>query len=84
MEIFQKIVFMKILMEFHDFSNSDIFPTLKNMSNILNYSGITHKNLILTKLSIDFILFRTCFINYKKYQDYKPEKFCINNIIFNI
>jgi len=79
---------MKILMEVYDFSNSDIFPTLKNMSNILHYSGITHKNLILTKLSINFInfiLFITCFINYKKYQDYKPKKFCFNNnIIFNI
>ena len=65
---------MKILMEFYDFSNSDIFPTLKNISNILYYSGITHKNLILTKLSINFILFRTCFINYKKNQDYIMNK----------
>jgi hypothetical protein len=48
---------MKILMEFYDFPNSDEFPTLKNMSNILHYSGITHKNLILTKLRINFILF---------------------------
>ena len=58
----------------YNFSNSDIFPTLKNRSNILHYSGIIYKNLIFTKLSINFTLFRACFINYKKYQDYIMNK----------
>ena len=76
----------KFLREFdaiYDFSNLDLLDNItKNNPNILYYSGIIYKNIILNDLNIDFPLFRTCYINNRKFKDYKPEKFYIaNNII---
>ena len=67
----------------YDFSNEELFTYLKNRTHIMHYSGFIYKNLILNKININMNLFRTCYLNYKEYNDYKPEKFYImNNIIF--
>ena len=39
--------FYEELNEIYDFSNSDIFPTLKNRSNVLHCLGINQKNFAL-------------------------------------
>ena len=67
----------------YDFSKKDIFKDITNKKDILYYSGIIYKNLILNRLNLNYTLFRTCYINNKKYKDYNPEKFYYaNNIIF--
>ena len=76
----------KFLTEFdatYDFSKIDLFEHIIVKPNILYYSGIIYKNLILNKLSFKFPLYRSCYINYKNFDDYNPEKFYIaNNLIF--
>ena len=68
----------------YDYSNLDIYKEIANRPNILYYSGYIYKNLILNELNINFTLFRTSYINYKQFNDYKPEKFyMLNKIIFN-
>ena len=67
----------------YDFSNIDLFEHKIIIPNILYYSGIIYKNLILNELKFNFSIFRTCKLNYKNFNDYNPEKFYIsNNIIF--
>lgn len=77
----------KFLREFdaiYDFSKIDLLEELTKSHNILYYSGNVYKNLYLNELNINFPLFRTCYVNYKNFKDFKPEKFYIaNNIIFN-
>ena len=77
----------KLLVEFdgiYDFSKLDLNEDMKNFHQILYYSGIIYKNLLLNEMNIDFPLFRTCFINYGKFKDFKQEKFYIsNNLIFD-
>ena len=66
----------------YDFSLLDIFGNFKYKHNILHYSGIIYKNLILNTMNFNISLFRTCSLN-NKFIDYTPEKFYIsNNIIF--
>ena len=76
----------KFLTEFdatYDFSRVDLIEHTIVKSNILYYSGIIYKNLILNKLHFNFPLYRSCYINYKNFNDYNPEKFYIaNNLIF--
>ena len=68
----------------YDFSKIDLLEDLTNSHNILYYSGNIYKNLLLNELNVNFPLFRTCYVNYKNFKDFKPEKFYIaNNIIFN-
>ena len=68
----------------YDYSNLDIYKEIENRPNILYYSGYIYKNLILNELNINFTLFRTSYVNYKQFNDYKPEKFyMLNKIIFN-
>ena len=67
----------------YDYSKIDIFEHIIIKPNILYYSGIIYKNLILNKLNFNFSLFRSCNLNYKNFKDYNPEKFYIaNNLIF--
>ena len=43
-----------------------------------------YKNLYLNELNKKYTVFRTCDLNTKEFDDYKPEKFfMLNNIIFN-
>ena len=77
----------KFLSEFDgafDFSKIDLFEhKIIKKPIILYYSGIIYKNLILNKLNFNFTLFRSCYLNYKDFNDYSPEKFYIaNNLIF--
>ena len=66
----------------YDFSNLDLFEVGEYKHNILYYSGVIYKNLILNQLSIDMPLYRTCYLNYNDFNDYTPEKFYMaNNII---
>lgn len=67
----------------YDFSSIDLIEHAIIKPNILYYSGIIYKNLILNKMNFNFSLFRSCNLNYKSFQDYSPEKFYIaNNLIF--
>ena len=67
-----------------DFSNFDLFEHKIRNPNILYYSGIIYKNLILNELNFNYSLYRTCNLNYKNFKDYNPEKFYIsNNLIFD-
>jgi hypothetical protein len=67
----------------YDYSIYDLFQEITNRPNIIHYSGYIYKNLIMNKLDINFTLFRTCYLNYKIFDDYKPEQFYITNkIIF--
>ena len=76
----------KFMTEFdatYDFSQVDLFEHIIIKSNILYYVGIIYKNLILNQLNFNFTLYRSCYLNYKKFDDYSPEKFYIaNNLIF--
>jgi len=65
----------------YDLSNIDLFDEKTTRSNILYYSGFIYKNIILNKLDLKFKLFRTCFVNYYNFSDYKPEKLYIQNKI---
>ena len=66
-----------------DFSKLDILENLMINQNILYYSGIIYNNLILSELNINFSFYRICYLNYKNFDDYSPEKFYIaNNLIF--
>jgi len=68
----------------YDLSTIERYPDTKNISNILHYSGMIYKNLYLNELNTKYTLFRTCDLNTKEFDDYKPEKFfMINNIVFN-
>ena len=77
----------KFIFEFdatYDYSKIDLFEHIIIKPNILYYSGIIYKNLILNKLNFNFSLFRSCNLNYKNFKDYNPEKFYIaNNLIFD-
>ena len=77
----------KFMTEFdatYDFSQVDLFEHIIIKSNILYYVGIIYKNLILNQLNFNFTLYRSCYLNYKKFDDYSPEKFYIaNNLIFD-
>ena len=67
----------------YDFSKIDLSENLNNNNHILYYSGIIYKNIYLNNLNINFPIFRTCYIDYKKLRDFIPEKFyIINKIIF--
>jgi len=67
----------------YDYSIYDLFQEITNRPNIIHYSGYIYKNLIMNRLVINFTLFRTCYLNYKIFDDYKPEQFYITNkIIF--
>ena len=67
----------------YDFSMVDLFEHKIIKPNILYYSGIIYKNLILNKLKFNFSIFRSCYLNYKRFGDYNPEKFYIaNKLIF--
>jgi len=81
---FKENNFLREFDAIYDFSSLDLLEDItKNNPYILYYSGIIYKNLILNDLKIDFPLFRTCYVNNRKFKDYKPEKFYIaNNIIF--
>ena len=69
----------------YDFSKVDLFMHEKKEKNILHYSGIIYKNLILNKLNLNFSLFRSCYLDYKNFKDYNPEKFYIaNKLIFEM
>ena len=76
----------KFLSEFdaaYDYSKIDLFEHIIIKPNILYYSGIIYKNLILNELNFNFSLFRNCILNYKNFKDYNPEKFYMaNNLIF--
>ena len=76
----------KFLTEFdatYDFSKIDLFQHTKIKHNILYYSGIIYKNLILNDFDFNFPLYRSCNLNYKNFNDYNPEKFYIaNKLIF--
>lgn len=81
---FKQDYFLREFDATYDYSKINLFNTKNRTHFILYYSGIIYKNLILNNLQIDFPLFRTCNLNYKKYDDYNPEKFYISNkIIFN-
>ena len=68
----------------YDLSTIERYPDTKKISNILHYSGMIYKNLYLNELNTKYTLFRTCNLNTKEFDDYKPEKFfMLNNIIFN-
>lgn len=68
----------------YDFSKIDLIEHIIIKPNILYYSGIIYKNLILNKFNFNFSIYRTCNLNYKNFNDYNPEKFYIaNNLIFN-
>ena len=68
----------------YDFSKVDLIEHTMIKGNILYYSGIVYKNLILNELNFNFSLYRSCFLNYENFDDYNPEKFYIsNNLIFN-
>ena len=68
----------------YDLSTIERYPDTKNISNIIHYSGMIYKNLYLNELNTKYTLFRTCELNTKEFDDYKPEKFfMLNNIIFN-
>lgn len=68
----------------YDLSTIERYPDTKNISNILHYSGMIYKNLYLNELNTKYTLFRTCDLNTKYFDDYKPEKFYIlSKIIFN-
>ena len=77
----------KFLREFdaiYDFSKFDLLENKNNNHDILYYSGIIYNNLYINQLSINFTILRTCFINYKTFKDFNPEKFYIaNKIIFD-
>ena len=67
----------------YDFSQIDLFDHFTTNPNILYYSGIIYKNLILNQLNFNFSFYRSCYLNYKIFDDYRPEKFFIaNNLIF--
>ena len=66
---------------FYDFSNLDLYKDNNYKHNIRYYSGIIYKNLILNKLSINYLLFRSCYLNYHEFIDYTSEKFYIANKI---
>ena len=67
----------------YDYSKIDLFEHIIIKPNILYYSGIIYKNLILNELNFNFLLFRNCILNYKDFKDYNPEKFYMaNNLIF--
>ena len=74
-------IFLKQFDGTYDLSKYDLFQKKMNSSNIRYYSGIIYKNVILNKLNINFKLFRTCYINYNNFADYKPEKLFIQNKI---
>lgn len=82
---FNNKFFLKEFDAAYDHSKIDLFPhTMYNNSNILYYSGIIYKNLVLNELNFDFPLLRSCYLNNNKFNDYNPEKFYISNkIIFN-
>ena len=65
----------------YDYSIYDLFQEITNRPNIIHYSGYIYKNLIMNKLDINFTLFRTCYLSYKIFDDYKPEQFYITNKI---
>lgn len=65
----------------YDFSKIDLFDEITNRPNIIHYSGFIYKNLILNKINYNFTLFRTSYLNYNNYKDYKPEKFYLQNKI---
>ena len=67
----------------YDFSKVDLIEHEIIKPNILYYTGIIYKNLILNKLNFNFFFFRSCVLDYKRFKDYNPEKFYIaNNLIF--
>ena len=76
----------KFLTEFdaaYDFSKIDLIEHTIIKPNILYYSGIIYKNLILNDFDFNFPLYRSCYLNYKNFNDYNQEKFyIINNLIF--
>ena len=68
----------------YDFSKVDLIEHTIIKGNILYYSGIIYKNLILNELNFNFSVYRSCSLDYKNFDDYDPEKFYIsNNLIFN-
>ena len=67
----------------YDFSKVDLIDHTIIKPNILYYTGIIYKNLILNNFNFNFPVFRSCFLDYKNFKDYNPEKFYIaNNLIF--
>ncbi len=80
---FSEKKFLKDYDAAYDFSNIDLIEHIIIKPNILYYSGIIYKNLILNKLNFNFALYRSCSLNQKKFNDFNPEKFYIaNNLIF--
>ena len=65
----------------YDFSKLDLYHENNNSPNIIYYSGFIYKNVILNNLDVNFKLFRTFYLNYYNFSDYKPEKFYILNKI---
>ena len=61
----------------YDFSIYGVFKEITNRPNIIHFSGYIYQNLIMNELDINFTLFNTCYLNYKKFGDYKPEQFYI-------
>ena len=74
-------IFIKVFDGAYDLSNIDLYDEKIKRRNILYYSGFIYKNIILNKMNIKFKLFRTCYVNYYKFFDYKPEKLYIQNKI---
>ena len=64
----------------YDFSTIDLSGKKKNKQ-ILYYNGIIYNNLCLNNLNINYSLFRTCYVDYQKFKDFKPEKLYISNKI---
>ena len=66
----------------YDFSQLDLYDEI-NRPNIIHYTGFIYKNLILNNINYNCTLYRTIFVNYYYFKDYKPEKFYFQNkIIF--
>ena len=66
---FNEKLFLKEFDATYDFSKIDLFKHKTNNNNILYYSGFVYKNLILNELNFDYPVFRTCYLNNKKYKD---------------
>ena len=76
------IIFINKFDAIYDFSQLDLYDEI-NRPNIIHYTGFIYKNLILNNINYNCSLYRSIFVNYYYFKDYKPEKFYFQNkIIF--
>ena len=72
-------IFIRKNTAIYDFSKIDLFEEVTNRPNTIYYTGFIYKNLILNNLNVNYILFRTTYLNNLIFKDYKPAKFYMLN-----